>query len=58
MEMMGEKKEFKAPDDLIQFIVDTRDGKFNCSTVTLTKNVSRLPNYQQIAEPVYLHGIR
>ena len=58
MEITGEKKEFNAPMELIQFIVDTKDGKFSGNTVTSSMQVCRMPNYYQAAEPVYLHGIR
>ena len=58
MELKGEKEKYKAPEELIQFIVDTKDGRFNSSIVTLQKHSVRLPNYHQPSDPVYLHGIR
>ena len=58
MELKDKKKEYNAPEEIIQFIVDTRDGKFNSSTVRLDVPAGRLPNYHHPTEPVYLHGIR
>lgn len=58
MNLIDEKKELKAPEDLIKFIVDTRDGKFKGPDVRIDMQAVRLPNYYYPMNPIYLHGIR
>lgn len=58
MENSTEKKEHKAPDDLVQFIFDTKNGKFDFGSTKCDMQVRRFPNYHQPSETVYLHGIR
>lgn len=48
----------KAPEDLIQLIEYTREGKFSQVPIKVDESVVRFFNYYYPTEPILLHGIR
>lgn len=48
----------KAPEDLIQFLEYTREGKFSQTPTNVDMSLVRLPNYYYPTAPIHLHGIR